>query len=166
VTIVEYLNPFCVHCRRTHERLERVIPAAGVRARRHRVQVWSTATPPLWARACAAAATLGREDALWAELLRAEGESPHAIWAAARRAGLDPYALSAAVSRGDSAARIDAHRQYALSARLTRVPTIDIGRRRLQGEQSEAELRAAIQVAAAGEDPSRRAPSVRGHRTR
>jgi uncharacterized membrane protein len=55
ITIVEYLNPFCAHCRATHARLERVLPTIGATVRRHRVYVWPNEEAPFWAGACACA---------------------------------------------------------------------------------------------------------------
>jgi uncharacterized membrane protein/protein-disulfide isomerase len=150
VALVEFLNPFCAHCRATHARLDRAVGSAEARVVRYRVYVWSSPTPPLWARACAAAAAAGKEDALFSELLSCDRDTPESIWGAARRVGLDVRALSAAVDRGDVAARLAAERRRVEASSLRALPTLDVGRRRLEGEQSEAEIRAAIRAAAVG----------------
>jgi protein-disulfide isomerase len=153
VSLAEYVNPFCPHCRATHARLLNVIRTTKAQVRIHRVYVWSSSTPPLWAHACVCAASLGKEDAFFEALLLAPRETPEAIWDAARRAGIDPHALHACVQRGQATARLHEIARQMDAGRLQRLPTIDVGRRRLQGTQSEPELRAAID--AAMRDPPR-----------
>jgi predicted DsbA family dithiol-disulfide isomerase len=146
VVVVEFLNPFCPHCRTTHARLERVLPTVAARVRRYRVYVWSSAEPPLWARACACAAARGKEDALFEELTRAPRDTPDAVWAAARRVGLDAGALAGCLGCAQTATRLDGERQRVLASSIRHLPTLDVGRRRLEGEQTEGELRAAIEA--------------------
>jgi uncharacterized membrane protein len=154
VVIVEYLNAHCGHCRATHDRLERVLSTMRVTARRARVYVWSTGEPPLWAKACACAPSAAQEAALFEALLRGE-QDDRAVWDAVARAGLDAQAISACIARREPDARLAAERGRVLAARLAMLPTFDIGRRRLQGEQSEAELRDAIEAAVADARPRR-----------
>jgi predicted DsbA family dithiol-disulfide isomerase len=158
--VTEFLNPFCPHCRATHARLEEVLRATSAPVRRFRVYVWSSDAPPLWAQACACAAASGKEDALFAELLRASRDVPAEVWAAARRAGLDPNALSAAVRAGHASARRQAERQRVNASTIRKLPTIDIGRWRLEGEPSAAELRNAVDLAVAAAAPARSAPAT------
>ncbi len=147
LTIVEYLNAFCSHCRATHERLERVLAEDGVSARRRRIYSWATVDTPMWARAVAFAQTRGLEDRMFEELVRANDESPREIYAAASRAGLDTDALATALADPRVPARLEADRRASQAARLEGLPTLDIGRRRLMGEQSESELRDAVRAA-------------------
>jgi hypothetical protein len=161
VTLVEFLNAFCAHCRATHTRIDRAVASSSVRVRRYRVYVWSSPTPPLWAQACACAAPTGQEDALFSELLEEPRDTPEAVWAAARRAGVDVRALMAAVQRGDAAARFEGERRRVAASSIRYLPTLDIGRRRLQGEQSEEDVRRAIQAAAEAANAAARGPSSR-----
>jgi uncharacterized membrane protein/protein-disulfide isomerase len=147
VPVVEYLNPFCPHCRATHVRLAAVLAETQVKVRRERIYVWTNPSPPLWAKACVCAQDLGDERLLFRELLQARSESPAEIWEAARRAGFDVEKLRACVERGDADARLANLHRLVLDARIQGLPTLDIGRRRLQGEQSEAELREALAAA-------------------
>jgi len=149
VGIVEYVNAFCPHCRVTHRRLGRVLASLGVAARVRRIYTWPSEEVPAWARACAHAQTLGLEDRLFDELSHAENDDLAEILAAGRRAGLDVGALRAAIASGALAPRLERDRRIAGSAGLQGLPTLDIGRRRLLGEQSEAELREAIEAALA-----------------
>jgi predicted DsbA family dithiol-disulfide isomerase len=71
------------------------------------------------------------------------------ILAAGRRAGLDAGALRTAIATGGVAPRLERDLRIAGSAGLEGLPTLDIGRRRLLGEQSEGELREAIVAALA-----------------
>ncbi|MCC7137185.1 MAG: DsbA family protein [Planctomycetes bacterium] len=147
VTVVEFLNPFCAHCRATHARLERVLARLDVPVRRHRVYVWNTREPPPWARACACAEKHGLGDRLFAALLETDDQDAGSVRAAAQRAGLDPSSLAACGASPEAQARIDRDRRLVASARLEGLPTLDIGRRRLMGEQSEAELEDALRAA-------------------
>ena len=153
VVLVEYVNAFCPHCRATHACLERVL--TGAKVRRHRVYAWGGTAEPLWAQACVCAAAFGKEDALFEELLRADDECPDAIWAAASRVGIDARALWSAVTRCDAAQRLEADRRRADASQVHRLPTIDVGARRLEGESSEADLRAAIQAATVAPSPGK-----------
>jgi len=147
LTIVEYLNAFCSHCRATHERLDRVLAQDGLTARRRRIYSWSSADTPMWARAVAFAQLRGLEDRMFEELVRADDDTPREIYAAASRAGLDTNALATALSDPRVPARLEADRRASAAARLEGLPTLDIGRRRLMGEQSEGELREAVRAA-------------------
>ena len=149
VRLVEYLNAYCAHCRATHARLDRVLAMSGIAVKRRRLYVWVSGEAPYWARACVAAAGQGKEDALFEELQRAESEDPDEVLTAARRAGLDAPALIAAIQRGEGMPRLKTDRQKVLGAHLEGLPTFDIGHRRLEGEQSEAELEDALRAAAA-----------------
>ncbi len=149
VTLVEYLNAFCAHCRATHRRLDEVITAERIPVQRRRVYTWSGKGYPMWARACAYAETVGLEEAMFRELTKARRESSAEVYAAARRAGLDLQALREALARSETPARLVRDRGIARAARLKRLPTFDIGRRRLSGSQSEGELRAALMAAKA-----------------
>ncbi len=149
VGIVEYVNAFCPHCRVTHQRLGRVLAGLGVAARVRRVYSWPSDEVPAWARACAHAQDVGREDRFFDELVLAEHDDLGEILAAGRRAGLDEGALRAALASDAPAPRLDRDRRIAGSAGLAGLPTLDIGRRRLLGEQSEGELREAIEAALA-----------------
>jgi hypothetical protein len=153
--VVEFLNPFCMHCRATEARLDRVGASLPVKVRRVRVPIWSQDPPPLWAQAWTVAAETGLEDRFFTELMREPRETPQATWNALRRAGIDPGPASAQMSRGVGRARLDALRARVFAARITRLPTLDVGRRRLQGEPTEAELREAILLAAAAPAASR-----------
>ncbi len=149
VGIVAYVNAFCPHCRVTHRRLGRVLAALGVTARVRRVYTWPGDEVPAWARACAHAQTLGLEDRFFDELAAAESDDLAEILAAGRRAGLDAGALRTAIATGGVAPRLERDLRIAGSAGLEGLPTLDIGRRRLLGEQSEGELREAIVAALA-----------------
>lgn len=148
VRVVEYLNAFCAHCRATHARLEKVLEHGRVPVERRRVYTWNGSGYPLWARACVYAATVGREEAMFRELTRARRESAAEIYAAARRAGVDGPAFRRALTAHEPPPRLVRDKRIARTARLQRLPTFDIGRRRLSGSQSERELRAALQAAA------------------
>jgi hypothetical protein len=49
--------------------------------------------------------------------------------------------------RGEPPPRLQRDREIVSRARLEGMPTLDIGKRRLQGEQSEAELAEALRAA-------------------
>ena len=142
-----YLNAFCGHCRATHKRLDAVIDEMGVEVRQRRVYTWAGKKTPAWARACAFAETQGREDRMFAELMKARRESTSEILAAARRAGVDVARLRVCLKQRSVPPRLQRDRRLVKRARLQKLPTIDIGRRRLMGSQSSAELRAAILAA-------------------
>jgi 2-hydroxychromene-2-carboxylate isomerase len=114
-----------------------------------RVYTWADGRYPLWARACAYAETLGLEDRMFEELVRARSDRPEEIYAAARRAGIDPSALRREAGDPTPPARLVRDRRRVVAARLEVLPTIDVGRRRLLGEQSLAELREALSAARA-----------------
>jgi uncharacterized membrane protein len=145
--VVEYLNAFCPHCRATHRRLERVIASMHVPVRRRRVYTWGGRQVPMWARACAIAATVGRERALFAALLEARKDTPAEIYAAAGRVGIDLTWLRAQLARGTIPPRLVRDQRLVQRAQIRALPTLDIGRRRLSGSQSERELRAALVAA-------------------
>lgn len=155
LSIVEYLNAFCSHCRATHERLERVLAQDHLTARRRRIYSWASNETPMWARAVAFAQTRGLEDRMFAELVKADEETPREIYAAAARAGLDANELATALADPTVPARLEADRRAARAARLEGLPTLDIGRRRLMGEQSEDELREAVHAAVGSSASSR-----------
>jgi len=147
--MVVYLNAFCPHCRATHERLERVLAETGVRVRRRRVYTWAGKDVPAWARACAFAQKVGREERMFGELLHAKRNTTREILAAGRRAGLDVHRLAACLKRRDVPARLARDRALVKRAHIRRLPTIDVGRRRLMGAQSSKELRVALLAAVA-----------------
>ena len=91
----------------------------------------------------------GLEDRFFDELIAAESDDLAEILAAGRRAGIDPGALRTAIASGGLAPRLERDLRIAGSAGLEGLPTLDIGRRRLLGEQSEGELREAIEAALA-----------------
>ncbi|MFV1960062.1 MAG: hypothetical protein ACC662_11695 [Planctomycetota bacterium] len=92
---------------------------------------------------------MGREKALFEELLQAPDRTPAQVYAAARRVGLDLGALKSAAAGDPPPPFLVRTRKIMLSANLEVLPTPDIGRRRLMGAQSEAELRAALAAAGA-----------------
>ncbi|MHC5011574.1 MAG: vitamin K epoxide reductase family protein [Planctomycetota bacterium] len=145
--VIEYLNAFCPHCRATYYRLEKLLAESGTPVRRRRIYTWASNDYPLWARACAYAQTVGREEQMFEELLKARSQHASEIYAAAQRAGLDVQALQQAVRQRTPPARLVRDRRLTQAARLRMLPTLDIGRRRLMGEQSEAELRVALRAA-------------------
>jgi hypothetical protein len=154
IELVEYLNPFCAHCRATHARLARVLEGVRTPVERERLYTWSGKSPPLWAKACVCAQDQGGgakdlERPFFRELLTARSDRPADIWAAAKRAGLDVAALEACVKRGDADERLGWVRDKVKDARIAGMPTLDIGERRLEGEQTEAELREAVTAAEA-----------------
>ena len=146
--LVEYLNAFCPHCRKTLHRLEDVLAEHDGPVRKRRVYTWASKDYPLWARACAYAQTVGAEERMFQELLKARSQSRSEVFAAARRAGLDMQALKTAVHQAQPPARLLRDQRIVQRARIRMLPTIDIGRRRLQGEQSTSELRDALRIAA------------------
>ncbi len=154
VRIIEYLNAFCAHCRATHKRLEGVLEHSDTRIERRRVYTWKGNDYPLWARACAYAASIGREHDMFRELTRARRETAGEVFAAAQRAGIDSPAFRRAMDSTEPPPRLVRDKRIARAARLTRLPTFDIGRRRLSGSQSERELRAALQAAARSRTPA------------
>jgi predicted DsbA family dithiol-disulfide isomerase len=145
--VVQYLNAFCPHCRATHNRLSRVLSEVQEPLRKRRVYTWASNDYPLWARACAFAQTAGLEERMFEELMRARNQGSTEIYAAAKRAGLDVRRMRTALSDPRPPRRLVRDRQLVSRARITKLPTLDIGRRRLMGEQSEAELRDAVTVA-------------------
>lgn len=153
ISIIEYVNAFCSHCRATHARLDRLLLTTSVAVKQRRIYVWPAGEPPLWAKMCVSARAQGKEEALFAELLHADEDTSDDLWAAARRAGVDEAALSAAIQRGDAQATLDRYKQRVQASRIVGLPTLDIGRRRLQGEQSAEELREAIDAAVADLPP-------------
>ncbi len=157
IDVVEYLNPFCPHCRKTHAHLARVLESVDVPVRRTRLYVWASGAAPLWARACVCAQDQSLERPFFRELLTAQDEGDASIRAAARRAGLDVDRLMACAAGTGPNERLSRVHGWVMSARIEGRPTLDIGRRRLQGEASEAELREAVAAAVAdlGTGPSR-----------
>ncbi len=149
--LVEYLNAFCGHCRATHKRLHAVLEETGVTVRRRRIYTWGGKRTPDWARACAYAAEVGREEQMFNELLKARRQNRGEIEAAARRAGVSIQGLRVFLRRGGTPARLARDQRLFQKAGIRKLPTIDIGRRRLMGSQSAEELRSAV-LAAAGRD--------------
>lgn len=145
--LVEYLNAYCPHCRKTLRRLEQVLEESKSPVRKRRVYTWTSKGYPLWARACAYAQTVDREEAMFRELTHSRNQSRREVYAAARRAGLDMRALQQAVSKKKPPKRLVRDRSLVQRAGLRMLPTIDVGSRRLQGEQSASELRDALLVA-------------------
>ena len=159
VTVVEYVNAFCPHCRATHTQLDEALRAATARVKRYRVYVWSSKDIPFWAQACACAATWGKENELFNEIMRLDRDDPRAIARAASRIGLDVDALWASVQRGDARARLEGEWRRVTASQIRQMPTLDIGSRRLEGEQSVTEIAAAI-IAAAAESRSAALPTA------
>ena len=89
----------------------------------------------------------GVESELFHALLEATDDGVAEILRAGERAGLDPDALRAAIVQSETPARLERHRRLVQQAGLRGLPTLDIGRRRLMGEQTEAELEEAIRAA-------------------
>ncbi len=147
ILIVEYLNAYCRHCRATHKRLEAVLAKFETPVRRRRIYTWASKEDPLWARACFFAREQKRENAMFRELLKSSAQTPEEIFAAAERAGLDTRAMQRYVARDAPTPALVRNRRLMQSARLKGLPTFDIGRRRLLGEQSMEELRTALEAA-------------------
>lgn len=147
VRIVAYLNAYCPHCRKMHRRLDRVLAATQVPVRHRRIYAWASDDYPLWARACAFARTRGLEDELFLALMETRSDSQRNVMAAARKVGLETDALARALA-GPPPSSLIRDRQLSRSARLKGLPTFDIGRRRLTGEQSERSLAQALALAA------------------
>ncbi|MDJ0973299.1 MAG: vitamin K epoxide reductase family protein [Planctomycetota bacterium] len=147
VRVVGYLNAYCPHCRKMHRRIERVLAASRVPVKHRRIYAWASDDYPLWARACVFARTRGLEDALFEALMETRSDSRRNVMAAARKVGLDTDALSRALT-GAPASALIRDRQLSRAARLKGLPTFDIGRRRLTGEQSERALKKALSLAA------------------
>lgn len=152
IRMVEYLNAFCTHCRATYRTLERVLhelePTVSVQSRR--VYTWSGNETPLWVRACLHMRDMGRRDLelrLFEELMRAKEDTPAELFAAARRAGVPMTPLREALRVGEPTMRLIREQRLMRRARLKGLPTIDIGQRRLMGEQREVDLRRAIDAA-------------------
>ncbi len=148
VLIVEYLNAYCPHCRKTHRRLEKVLAELKVPVKRRRIYTWSSDDYPLWARACIYAKTVGKEDQMFRALMETKSPKRGEVFGAARRIGLDTNALQRFVSRSEPPAALVRDRRLARGARLKGLPTFDIGKRRLMGQQNEQALRGAIRAAA------------------
>jgi protein-disulfide isomerase len=158
ILLVEYLNAFCGHCRATHERLDRILADRGIRTRRRHVYVWASSQPPLWAQALAATqVALGRdkEEAFFAALLHARSENADSIWGAAREVGIDPAVVMPKMGSPQAADLLSRHRSLMEQGRIRGIPTLDLGCRRLQGEQSDGELEEAVEAALACEPASR-----------
>lgn len=145
--IVEYLNAYCAHCRATHVRLEKVLKEMGIEVRRRRIYAWATNGYPLWVRACCYARKQGLEERFFEELMRAPSQNASQIYAAARRAGLDVVELQCSMKEPTIPEDLRRDCDRMRTAGLKGLPTLDIGRRRLMGEQSESELREAIRAA-------------------
>jgi uncharacterized membrane protein/predicted DsbA family dithiol-disulfide isomerase len=145
--LVEYLNAFCPHCRATHRRLHAVLADPDVTVDIRRIYTWRSKRPPLWARVCVVARRQGCEERFFEELMRTRSEHPTQIHAAAKRAGMDLAALQRSLDEGVGVEHLARHRRIVKAAGLRMLPTIDIGRRRLQGEQTQRELRSAIDAA-------------------
>ncbi len=147
--LVEYLNPYCAHCRATHQRFEKVLAEAENQAdiRIRRVYAWGERGYPVWARACAYAASVGREDQLFAELLQARSAKTVEVYQAAQRAGLDVRKMRVALLSPVAPRRLVQDRAIVRQAQLKGLPTLDIGKRRLMGEQGEDALREAVAAA-------------------
>jgi uncharacterized membrane protein len=154
VLIVEYLNAYCPHCRATEARLDKVVAEMGLKVRKRRVYTWATMDYPAWARACALAQTMGLEERMFSELLASRGPDVSEVRAAAQRAGVPLDALDAALRDPTPPPRLVKDRQLFSAARLQGLPTLDIGRRRLMGEQSEQELRNALMAARPAAPPA------------
>ncbi len=146
LSIVEFLNPFCSHCRATHGRLDRVLEDVTVRVRRTRVYVWHQKTPPLWARALACAEAEGKEDALFRELSASDDlvGHPETVEAAVRRAGLDVGAYEACAKGPGPWPRLEHDRALVVASDLEGLPTIWVGDRAIFGEQDEEDIRALV----------------------
>jgi predicted DsbA family dithiol-disulfide isomerase len=147
VEVVEYLNPFCAHCRATYERLQRVLASFPSPVRVRRVYVWTTRDVPLWAKGCACAREQSREPSYFGELVRLPRDTESEARAAASRAGLDVARWSACVLEPDTLVPLSRMHAAVDAAGIRLLPTIDVGRRRLNGEQSEDELREALEAA-------------------
>ena len=94
------------------------------------------------------AGSQGLEDALFAELLQTSRDDQRSVRAAAQRVGLDMEAFDACLASGEMQERLDRNYRAMDNARIKGLPTLDIGRRRLMGEQSEAEILDALRAAA------------------
>ena len=129
-------------------------PRTPVRRSGRKLDPESTVAKLRWL-AVAFAAASGLEDRMFDELVRADDETPQEVYAAAQRAGVDATALQAALASARAWPRLDGDRRLAQGARLEGLPTLDIGRRRLMGEQSEGELREALRAATARPEPAR-----------
>ena len=162
ILVVEYLNAYCQHCRATHENLDQVLARLEHPVRIRRIYTWGGKGYPIWARACAYAREQGLEDEMFRQLLHSTRETEAEVFAAARRAGVDPSGLGQAFRAVQVPPALERDAELMRSAGLQGLPTLDIGRRRLMGAQSRAELAAALQAALA-EIPS--APAVRPARS-
>ncbi len=143
LSVVEFLNPFCSHCRTTHGRLDRVLAGVAIPVRRTRVYVWHQKTPPLWARALACAEAEGKEDALFRELSASDDLAghPETVESAVRRAGLDLAAFDACAKGPGPWPRLEHDRALVLGSDLEGLPTIWVGDRAIFGEQDEDDIR-------------------------
>ncbi len=146
LSIVEFLNPFCSHCRATHGRLDRALESVALPMRRTRVYVWHQKTPPLWARALACAEAEGKEDALFRELSASDDlvGHPETVEDAVRRAGLDPAAYESCAKGPGPRPRLDHDRALVVSSDLEGLPTIWVGERAIFGEVDEEDIRALV----------------------
>jgi uncharacterized membrane protein len=153
VVVVEYLNPFCAHCRATKEAFDRALASLSeeerARIRTRRVYVWSSRDVPFWAKGCACAKPQQKEPAFFAELLRARSDRDDEVRAAAQRAGLDLAWWERCVGEAETLVPLHAMHERVLAANLKGLPVIDVGERRLLGEQTTPELWEALRAALA-----------------
>ena len=92
----------------------------------------------MWACICAGAQ--GKEEAFLAELLQTARDDERSIRAAAQRASIDLEELDRCMGEPATRERLEQNRRARQAAGIQELPTIDIGRWRLMGEQSEAEI--------------------------
>jgi|GEM_PF-2539541 len=146
LSIVEFLNPFCSHCRATHGRLDRALASVPLPMRRTRVYVWHQKKPPLWARALACAEAEGKEDALFRELSASDDLAGHdeTVLEAVRRAGLDAPAFEACARGPGPWPRLEHDRELVLASDLKGLPTVWVGERAILGEVDEEDIAALV----------------------
>jgi hypothetical protein len=146
--MTEYLNAYCAHCRATHGRLDKVLAGSSLHVERHRVYVWPGKRPPYWVWACICAGAQGKEEAFLAELLQTSGDDERSIRAAAQRVLIDLDELDRCMREPSTRERLEQNKRARQAARIEELPTIDIGRWRLMGEQTEAEILDTLNAAA------------------
>lgn len=146
VTIVEFVDFSCPHCRRLHHSLSDAIESYGDRVRIVRKQV------PLpihefsvdAARAACCGEDAGVGEAMADRLFSADDLSDRGCAEIARELGLDSEQFAACTGSDDVRERIRTDVAAAKSAEVRGLPTFYIGNQRFEGYRSPAELRAAI----------------------
>jgi predicted DsbA family dithiol-disulfide isomerase len=156
VTITEFFDLQCPHCRNTHFALSQLQSTLGepVRVVRHHFPLPGHKQAASAARAAVCAEDAGFESVMMDMLFSADDLGDDKLVGFAEQLGLEPGAFRACMASAATARRLEDDHACGVEAGVEALPTLFIGQERFEGFKSPEMLRAAIARAKATLQPA------------